>query len=133
MNCKFSLTHNNLVAETEWSGDLTHDIMVAGIVQQNQWIIAHSDKLPLVLVSDYTKANLESVTAADLQSIADQFHGAADLFPDMAWIAIMPRDITYDMVRLWLEHAESLYDDSYVVNDRSKVKNIVSDLLTRYQ
>lgn len=132
-NFTFSLTHNNLVAETLWFGELTHEIMVEGIVDQNQWILQNSDKFPLVLVSDYTKASLNNITETDLQKIADQFHGGAELFPDMAWIAIMPVGVKYEIVRLWLEHAESLFKDSHVVKNQSKAKEIISDVLTRYQ
>ena len=82
-NYTFSLADNNLVAETSWFGDLTHEIITTGVVRQNQWILENSYKLPLILVSDYTKASLDNVTDNDLQQIADQFHGENDLFPDM--------------------------------------------------
>ena len=133
MHFKFSLTHKNLVAESLWSGELTYEIMVEGIIEQNKWILQNSDKFPLVLVSDYSKANLNNITETDLQKIADQFHGEADLFPDMAWIAVMPGDVKYEIVRLWLEHAESLFRDSHVVKNPSMAKDIISDLLMRYQ
>ena len=75
MNFKFSLTNNNFAAEIRWYGNLSYEIIVDGIVSQNQWVISNSDRLPLVFVSDYTEANLNNVTATDLQAIADQFHG----------------------------------------------------------
>lgn len=129
MNFKFSLTHNNLAAETQWCGDLTYEIIVAGVASQNQWILNNSDKLPLVLVSDYTKASLNNVTETDLQAISDQFHGVEDLFPDMTWIVIMPSNVKYDIVRLWIGHAESLFTNAHVVRNKSKANDIISNVL----
>ena len=132
LNYKFSLTHDNLVAETQWFGDLTYKIIVDGIISQNQWFLVNSDKFPLVLVSDYTQANLNNVTQTDLQKIADQFRGEDDLFPDMTWIAIMPSDVKFEIVRLWQEHADSLYRNPNVVRNWTLAKNIISDVLTNY-
>ena len=132
MNFKFSLTHNNLAAETQWYGDLTYEIIVAGVASQNQWILNNSDKLPLVLVFDYTKASLKNVTETDLQAFADQFHGIEDLFPDITWIAIMPSNVKYDIVRLWIEHAESLFSNAHVVRNRPKANDIISNVLNSF-
>ena len=129
MNFKFSLTHNNLVAETSWSGDLTCEIISAGLLSQNQWIVSNSDKLPLILVSDYSKANLNNVTENDLKSIADQFSGEESLFPGTSFILIMPQHIKYGIARLWIDHAESIFSNAYVVNSYSRVKDIVSSIL----
>lgn len=133
MNCTFTLAHGNLVVEAAWFGKLTYEIIVDGLISQNQWIIKNSDKFPLALVSDYTNANLNNITEADLQGISDQFQGEGELFPDMAWIAVMPGDVKYEIVRLWLEHADSWCRDSHVVKDRAKAENIVSEILGRYQ
>ena len=132
MNFKFSLTHNNLVAQTFWFGDLNYEIIVAGVVSQNQWIVENSNKFPLILVSDYTKASLNNVSESDLHIIADQFHGEEDLFPDMTWVVIMPSDVKYEIVRLWIDHAGSLFKDSHVVRNWSRAENIISDVLTSY-
>ncbi len=132
MNFDFSLTHDNLVVETLWFGDLTYEIIVAGVVSQNQWILINSDKLPLVLVSDYTKASLNDITETDLQAIADQFHGIEDLFPNMTWIVIMPGNVKYAIVRLWIEHAESLFTNAHIVNSKSNANDIISNVLNSF-
>ncbi len=132
MNYAFSLTHNNLAAETQWHGELTHEIIVAGNVKQNQWILNNSDKLPLVLVSDYTNASLDNVTESELHTIAEQFEGEKELFPDMTWIVIMPENVTYDIVRLWIEHAEHLYCNAHVVRSKSRADELIAEVLDSF-
>ena len=133
MNFKFSLTHDNLVAETLWFGDLTYEIIAAGFASQNQWIVKNSNKLPLILVSDYSKATLNNVTESDLKIIAYQYHGIESLFPDMNWIAIMPESVDYSIVRLWLDHAESIFSNAHVVRSYSKAKDIISNVLINFR
>ena len=133
MNFKFFLTHNNLVVETHWFGDLTCEIITAGFIKQNQWIINNSNKLPLVFVSDYSKARLDNVTESDLQILADNFRGEEVLFPDMNWIAIMPVDVEYSVVRIWLDHAESIFSNAHIVRSCSKAKDIISNVLINFQ
>ena len=133
MNFKFSLTHNNLVAETHWFGDLTYDIIAAGFASQNQWIMNNSNILPLIIVSDYSKASLGNLTKNDLQSIADQYNGIESLFPDMNWIAILPDSVDYSIVRLWLDHAESLFSNAHVVRSCSRAKDIISNVLLNFR
>ena len=132
MDFKFSLTDNNLTAEIQWYGNLSYEIIVAGIVGQNQWILSNSDKLPLVLVSDYTKASLNNVTKTDLHAIANQFHGEEELFPDMTWIAIMPSNVKYDIVQSWIDHAESMFSNAHVVRSRSMADDIISNVLSSF-
>ena len=133
MNFQFSLTHNNLVAETLWSGDLTYEIFAAGLVSQNQWIINNSDKLPLVLVSNFSKANLNKVTENDLQTIVEQYHGIEDLFPGMHWVAIMPDRVEYRIVRLWLDYAEYLFSKAHVVRGYMRAKETIAIILMNFR
>lgn len=132
MNFTFSLTHDNLVAETTWSGDLTCEIISAGLLRQNQWIISNSDKLPVVLVSDYSKANLNNVTESDLKSIADQFDGEESLFPDVNLILVMPQHVRYSIVRLWLDFSESIVSNAHVVSSYSRARDIITSVLLKF-
>lgn len=133
MNFKFSLAHNNLVVETLWFGDLTYEIIADGLVRQNQWIFNNSNKLPLIMISDYSKASLNNVTESDLQIIADQYYGIENLFPDISWIAIMPEGVDFRTVRLWLDHAESLFINSHVVRNWPIAKDIISNVLINFR
>ena len=134
MYFKFSLTHDNLVAETLWFGDLTYEIIATGFTSQNQWIVNNSNKLPLILVSDYSKASLNKVTEKDLRNMAYKYHCIESLFPDINWIAIMPDSVDYSIVRLWLDHAESLFiSNAYVVRSCSRAKDIISNVLKNFR
>ena len=132
MNFTFSLSHNNLVVETRWSGALTSEIISAGIVSHNNWAIKNSDKLPLVLLFDYSQADLTNVTENDLHNIADRFRGLDNLFPDANWVAIMPSDVKYPIVRLWQTFADTFCNNSLVVRNRPEAEKIISSVLTDY-
>lgn len=132
MNFTFSLARDNLVATTHWEGELDYEAVVAGTIRQNQWIIENSTRLPLVLVSDFTGANINGLTGEDLQQIASQFYGEEDLFPGVTWIAVMPKEVRYDIVRLWLEHAESMFQNSHVVKNQAQADIIIDEILERF-
>ena len=132
MNFTFSLAHDNLVATTHWAGEMNYEIIAAGIVRQNQWILENSNRLPLVLVSDFTDASLSGITDEDLERIAEQFQGSEDLFPDMTWIAVMPKEVKYDTVRLWLEHAEAMFQEQHVVKNQAQAEAIITEMLERF-
>ena len=129
MNFAFSLTHDNLVVETVWFGDLTGEIIVAGVTRHNNWIIQNSDTLPLVLLFDFTKTVLDKVSEMDLLIIKDHFIGIEDVFPGVNWIGIMPSDVKYNTVRMWLDHAENISNNSYIVKNRLNAKDIISNVL----
>jgi hypothetical protein len=133
MNFTFSLTHDNLVAETLWSGELTCEIISAGLLCQNQWIICNSDKLPLVLVSDYSKANLNNVTENDLKALSEHFSVEESLFPDVNLILIMPHHVRYNIVRLWIDFSESIVSKAHVVGNYSRARDIISTVLMKFR
>ena len=130
MNFSFSLIHDNLVVETLWFGDLTGEIIVAGVVRHNNWIMQNSDTLPLVLLFDFTQAILDEVSEMDLQIIKDHFKGIEDIFPGVNWIGIMPSDVKYSTVKMWLDHAENISNNSYIVKNRVNAQDIISNILS---
>lgn len=129
MNFSFFLIHDNLVVETLWFGDLTGEIIVAGVIRHNNWIIKNSDTLPLVLLFDFTKASLEKVSEMDLQIIKDHFRGLENVFPGVNWIGIMPSDVKYSTVKMWLDHAENIPNNSYIVKNRLHAEDIILSIL----
>ena len=132
MNFAFSLTHKNFVVETQWVGELTGEIISTGVISHNNWIINNSDRLPLVLLFDFTKANLNNVTETDLQNITSRFSGIEDMFPGVNWIGIMPKDVKYSTVRMWLVHAENFSQNSHVVSNRPNAMKIISGVINSY-
>jgi hypothetical protein len=92
MNYTFSLSPDNLVVETRWLGDLTREIIAAGVVSRMNWIHDNSDTIPRIQFSDYRDANLKDLSASDLKMIATMFRGIDDQFPGAHWISVMNTD-----------------------------------------
>ena len=132
MNFVFSLTHHSFVVETRWFGDLTGEIIVAGVVSHNNWIIENSGKLPLALFFDFTKAKLDKVSETELQTVTSYFNGIEDIFPGVNWVGVMPRDVKFSTVRMWLTHAENISNNSHVVRNRSNAIEIISSIINSY-
>lgn len=128
MNFNFSLTHNNLVVETYWEGNLKIEDLVTGIVQHNNWVIQNAEKLPLVLIFDFTKADLGCLSETDLQNLASHFEGIESMFPGVSWIAVMPREIKYQAVRMWLEYVEHIPCNAMVVRSLQNAHALISDI-----
>ena len=132
MNYSFSMSDNNCVVETKWTGELTGGILSDGILSHNNWAITSSTKLPLVLLFDFTEASLDKVSEDDLQSISTLFSGMEDMFPGVHWICVMPKHVQYDTARMWLEHADKIFDKSHVVNSRSLAEKLIRDIIDSY-
>jgi hypothetical protein len=81
MNYAFSFSHDDLVVETRWLGELTGELIAAGVVSRMNWIHENSKKIPLVLLSDYTNADLEKITTSNLRMIASLFRSIMDQSP----------------------------------------------------
>ena len=132
MNYSFSKSHNDFVVETEWAGELTGEILSDGVVSHNNWAITHTIQLPLVLLFDFTNATLDKVSGNDLQSIASFFSGMEDMFPGVHWICIMPKDVQYSVVKMWIDITEKIFNHSHVVHNRQHAEKIIKEIIDSY-
>lgn len=130
MNYTYSLSHDDLVVETKWLGEMSREIIIAGVENRKDWILENCEKAPLILLSDYTNAILDKLTSSDLEAIADRFRGIQDLFPGVNWISIMPTDLKYGIARTWQAYAELIFfSDTHVVKNRAEAEEIISNVL----
>jgi hypothetical protein len=131
MNYTFSLSHDGKVIKTKWIGQLTGEIIAMGFDERNTWIEKSAKETPLVLLSDYSEADVEKVTAEGLRLVASRFQGFEDNYPGVRWISIMPTDLKFGLARMWQAYAEKLFSNTYVVRSRDDAEKIISSIISR--
>jgi len=131
MNYTFSLSHYGKVVETKWIGKLTGEIIAMGFDERNTWIEKSAKETLLVLLSDYSEADVEKVTAEGLRLVASRFQGFEDNYPGVCWISIMPTDLKFGLARMWQSYAEKLFSNTHVVRSRDDVGKIISSSISR--
>lgn len=131
MNYTFSLSHDGKVIETKWIGELTGEIIAMGFDERNTWIEKNVKETPLVLLSDYSEADVEKVTAEGLRLVASLFRGFEDNYPGVLWISIMPTDLKFGLARMWQAYAEKIFSNTHVVRSRDDAEKIISSIIIR--
>ncbi|MBT8490361.1 MAG: hypothetical protein KJN62_04880 [Deltaproteobacteria bacterium] len=129
MNYSFSLSHDGKVIETKWMGNLTGEIIATGSDKRKTWIEKNTKEIPLVLLSDYTEADVEKVTADGLRIVASRFRGIEDNYPGVYWIAIMPTDLKFGLARMWQSFADELFSNTHVVRSRDDAEKLISSFI----
>lgn len=131
MNYSFSLSNDGKVIETKWFGKLTGKIIAMGFDDRNTWIEKNAKETPLAMLSDYSEANVEKVTADELHSVASLFQGFEDNYPGVFWISIVPTDLKFGLARVWQAYAQDIFSNTHVVRSRDEADTIISSIITR--
>lgn len=131
MNYSFSLSHDGKVIETKWFGKLTGEIIAMGFDDRNTWIEKNVKETPIVLLSDYSEADVNKVTADGLRLVASRFRGFEDHYPGVYWISIVPTNLKFGLARMWQAYAEELFSNTHVVRSRDDAEKIISSIISK--
>jgi len=130
MNYSFSLIHEGKVIETKWFGKLTGEIIAMGFDNRNTWVEKNKKETPLVLLSDYSEADVENLTADGLQLVASRFQGFEDNYPGVHWISIVPTDMKFGLARMWQAYAEEHFSNTHVVRSCDDAGKIIFSIIS---